>query len=172
MFLKFIKEIRLKKNIKFSLTKYKPLASPDKVATVGILLDETYFISKEALIQDLVSQGIAQNNIQTLSFVDKIKKGQEPDCCHFTHKDVEAAGTFTKQDVTNFINTPFDLLISYYDVEKAPLALVTIQSKAQFKAGFATVDNRLNTFIIASQAEKYKEFVDELFKYLRILNKI
>ena len=172
MFLKFIKELRLKKYIKFSLTKYKPLASQGKVATVGILLDESYFFNKEALVQELVSLGIAQNNIHTLSFVERIKKGQVPDCCHFTRKDILTVGTFNKQDVIDFLNTPFDLLISYYDVEKAPLVVATLQSKAKFKVGFATVDTKLNSFIIASQAEKYKEFVDELFKYLKILNKI
>jgi AcrR family transcriptional regulator len=172
MFLKFIKELRLKKNIKFSLSKYKPLASPNIVVTVGILIDETYFASKEALIQELVDRNTDRNNIQTLSFVGRAKKGREPDYCCFTNKDIDTSGTFIKQDVIDFINTPFDLLISYYDVQKAALVLATIHSKAKFKTGFATIDTRLNTFIISSQAEKYKEFVDELFKYLKILNKI
>ena len=172
MFLKFIKDFSLKKIIKNSLPNYKPTASPDKVKTVGLLIDETYFTNKEALIEELTTNGINRNAIETLSFVERIKKGQAPDCCHYTRKDISVTGNFEKADVAAFINKPFDMLISYYDVEKPPLVLATIKSKAKFKVGFATTDSRLDHFMIASQAEKYKEFVAELFKYLKILNKI
>jgi len=172
MFLNFIKDFSLKKIIKNSLPNYKPTASPDKIATVGLLIDETYFTNKEALIEELTANGINRNAIETLSFLERIKKGQLPNCCHYTRKDISVNGNFEKGDVADFINKPFDMLISYYDVEKPPLTLATIKSKAKFKVGFGGTDKRLNNFMIASQAEKYKEFVAELFKYLKILNKI
>jgi hypothetical protein len=50
--------------------------------------------------------------------------------------------------------------------------IVTHQSKANFKVGFTSVDKRLNHFMIETQVEKYNVFIDELFKYLRILKKI
>jgi hypothetical protein len=172
MFLNFIKDFGLKKIIKISLSNYKPIASHDKITTVGVLIDESYFINKRALIEVLVKNGINLNAIETLSFFDRIKKGDTPDCCHYTRKDISASGTFEKAKVADFINKKFDMLISYYDVEKAPLVLATINSRATFKVGFGTIDKRLNNFTIASQAEKYTEFVAELFKYLKILNKI
>lgn len=172
MFLKFIKDFGLKKNIKKTLSQYKPVSSADEVATVGILLDETYFTDKEALIADLAANGITAANIKTLSFKERIKKKEVIDCCHYTRKDISATGEFTKDDVAQFINTPFDMLISYYDVEKAPLVWATLKSKAKFKVGFATVDKRLNHFMISTVAEKHEEFMAELFKYLKILNKI
>jgi len=172
MFLKFIKDFSLKKIIKNSLPNYKPTASPDKIVTVGILLDESYFNDKEALIAELTANGINRKAIETLSFYERVKKDRVPDCCHYTRKDVSVTGNFEKQDAAAFINKPFDMLISYYDIEKPPLVLATIKSKAKFKVGFATTDDRLDNFMIALQAEKYKEFVAELFKYLKILNKI
>ena len=172
MFLNFIKDFSLKKIIKKTLSNYKAAASPEGIATIGILLDETYFKDKEALINELESQGVKRGNIETLSFVESLKKGQVMDCCYYTRKEISSAGEFDKQDVAAFINKPFDLLISYYDVAKPPLVLATLKSKAKFKVGFATVDNRLNSFMIASQAERYKEFVGELVKYLKILNKL
>jgi hypothetical protein len=172
MFLNFIKDFGLKKIIKKTLSNYKAAASPDRVITIGILLDESYFAGKDALINELVNQGVSSKSITTLSFLEGVKKGQVVDCCYFTRKDISAGGTFEKQDVATFINTPFDLLISYYDVAKPPLVLATLKSNATFKVGFATVDNRLNSFMIASQAERYKEFTEELLKYLRILNKL
>jgi len=76
------------------------------------------------------------------------------------------------KEFANFTNTNFDLLLSYYDVEKAPLLLITHLSKASFKVGFASVDKRLNHFMIDTNAENYKVFMEELFKYLKILNKL
>jgi hypothetical protein len=66
----------------------------------------------------------------------------------------------------------FDLLLNYYDTEKPALLLVSNQSKAAFKVGFASIDKKLNHFMINTNAENYKVFVEELFKYLKILNKI
>jgi len=172
MFLNFIKDFGLKKIIKKTLSNYKAAASADSVITIGILVDETYFKDKDLFIKALVGQGLKQSAIETLSFVERLKKGQEMDCCYYARKDISAAGNFDKQEVAVFLEKPFDLLISYYDVAKPPLMLATIKSKARFKVGFATVDNRLNSFMIASQAEKYTEFSEELVKYLKILNKL
>jgi hypothetical protein len=73
--------------------------------------------------------------------------------------------------VVQFLNTPFDMLINYYDVDSPPLMLATLSSEARLRVGFATVDNRLNDFMISMQAEKYTDFIAELFKYLKILKK-
>ena len=81
-------------------------------------------------------------------------------------------GNLENENVTNFTNQEFDMLISYYDTEKAPLMITTFKSKANFKVGFSTIDKRLNHFMISTNAENYKVFVSELFKYLKILNKI
>lgn len=172
MFLKFIKDFGLKKIIKKSLSGYKPVSSPDIVITVGILIDESYFFEKEGLIRELAANDIAVNNIETLSFKERVKPKEVIESCYYTRKDISVGGSFDKEDVAAFINKPFDMLISYYDVEKAPLLLATLKSKAKFKVGFSSIDNRFNNFMISSQAEKYPEFVSELIKYLKILNKI
>lgn len=172
MFLKFIKDFSLKKIIRKSLASYKPIANQDIISSIGIIIDETYFSGKDALTKDLIASGFNPGNIQTLSFKDRVKKNEVMDCCYFTRKDIAPDGSFAKDDVAAFVSTPFDMLISYYDVEKAPLVWATLQSKAKFKAGFATVDKRLNHFTINTVAEKHEEFITELIKYLGILNKI
>lgn len=172
MFLKFIKDFALKKIIKKSLSGYKPVADSEIINSVGILIDESYFSDRESLISDLVANGINEENIKTLSFKERLKKKEVIEYCHYTRRDISASGVFTKEDVAEFINEPFDMLISYYDIEKAPLLLATIKSKAKFKVGFASVDKRLNNFMISSQVEKHAEFISELIKYLKILNKI
>ena len=102
----------------------------------------------------------------------KLKKNEVFDYPTFSHNDLSWHGTVDKREVKDFIAEPFDLLINYYDIEKVALLLVSHQSKASFKVGFASIDKRLNHFMIETNAENYKVFMDELFKYLKILNKI
>nr|WP_240034589.1 hypothetical protein [Flavobacterium silvisoli] len=142
------------------------------IKTVGIVFDETYFYEREALVQELIQNGIEENNIKVLVYKDKIKKNETFEYPVFSHKDLSWHATFDKREVNDFIKEPFDLLINYYDTEKVALLLVSHLSKAGFKVGFTSIDKRLNHFMINTNAENYKVFMDELFKYLKILNKL
>lgn len=172
MFLNYFKDFATKKIVKKSLSNVKHVASDKMIRTVGIIFDESYFYEKEALINELIANGIAEKDIKILVFKDKIKKNEVFDYPVFSHKDLTWLATIDKKEVTDFVNEPFDLLINYYDVEKAILLLVSHLSKASFKIGFSVIDKRLNHFMINTNAENYKVFMDELFKYLKILNKI
>lgn len=172
MFFSKIKDFLTKKNVKKRLLNVNHVASTDSIKTIGIVLDETYFHEKEALIKELVSNGIEESNISILVFKNRIKKKEILDYSYFSFKDLNWNAAFDKEEVNNFVNQKFDLLINYYDTEKSALLLLTHLSKANFKIGFASVDKRLNHFMIDTNAENYKVFIDELFKYLKILNKI
>ena len=172
MFLNYFKDFSAKKTVKNSLSNVKHLASDKVIRTVGIIFDESYFYEKEALVKELIQNGIAENNIKILVFKNKIKKNEVFDYPFFSNKDLSWRGTVDKQEVKNFVDEPFDLLINYYDTEKVALLLISHLSKANFKVGFAAIDKRLNHFMIDTNAENYKLFTDELFKYLKILNKI
>lgn len=172
MFLNYLKDFSTKKIVKNSLSNVKHSSSDKVIKTVGIIFDESYFYEKEALVNELINNGIAENDIKTLVFKNKIKKNEIFDYPIFSHKDLSWRGTVDKKEVKDFIAEPFDLLINYYDTEKVALLLVSHLSKASFKVGFASIDKRLNHFMIDTNAENYKVFTDELFKYLKILNKI
>jgi hypothetical protein len=172
MFIKYIKEISLKKILKSSLQNVKSSSLTTPIKNIGVLIDESYFSDKELLIQELIASGIKENKIKTIVFRDKIKKNETFSQPTFSNKDMSWKGDIKSDFVNDFINEPFDMLISYYDTEKAPLLLITNQSKALFKVGFSTVDKRLNHLMINTNAENHKVFVHELFRYLKILNKI
>ena len=172
MFLNYIKEFLTKKIIKNSLSNVLHSSNDVLIKTVGIIFDENYFYEKEDLINELKNKGIEEHNCNILVFKNKVKKNQVFNYPVFTYKDIGWSGSLSKKEVQDFINQPFDLLINYYDTEKAGLMAVSSQSKANFKVGFSTVDKRLNHFMIATNAENYKVFIEELFKYLKILNKI
>ncbi len=172
MFLNRIKDFFTKNKIKKRLSNVKPIENSSTIKTIGIVFDETYFYEKESLINELVNKGIAPENIRFFVFKNKVKKNEIFDYPIVTHKDINWNGTFDNLALNDFINTKFDLLISYYDTEKAALLLITHLSKANFKVGFSNVDNRLNHLMITTNAENHKVFLDELFKYLKILNKL
>ena len=46
--------------------------------------------------------------------------------------------------------------------------LVSKLSKAKFKVGFSNVDARIHHFMLSMELNKYKEFVSESFRYLKI----
>src|SRR5690606_31646028 len=120
----------------------------------------------------LVQRGIEPSNITILVFKNKIRKNDTFDYPVFSHRDLSWRATFSNSDVRDFMENDFDLLINYYDTEKSALLIVSNLSAAKFKVGFSSIDNKLNNLMINTTAENYKVFVEELFKYLKILNKI
>jgi hypothetical protein len=172
MFFNYFKDFYTKKIVKNSLSNVKHVASESLIKKVGILIDESYFYDKQALIQELIQFGITENDVKILVYRDKIKKQEVFDYPIYCQKDLSWKGSLDKKEIKDFINEPFDLLINYYDTEKVALLLVSHLSKASFKVGFASIDKRLNHFMIDTNAENYKIFIEEMFKYLKILNKI
>ncbi len=172
MFYNIIKEFFLKKNVTKRLSIQNVLASNSKVATVGILIDESNFAETDMLVKQFVSYGINVNSISILIYKDVIKKKETLKEPFFSLKNISLSGEIDKKEVNDFIETPFDLLVNYYDVTKSALLLVSMRSKAKFKVGFDTIDKNVNHFIIKDLVSNYKEFTSELFKYLKILNKI
>ena len=159
MFLNYFKNFYIKKYVKNKLSNVTNLFQNAKVTTVGILVDETLFNKKEALIDQLINNGIDVNNIRLLVFKDKIQKKETYNYPIFSQSDLSLIGKIINKDAEAFIAEPFDLLINYYDVEKVSLIIVTNESKAKFKVGFESIDNRLNHFIIESKIEDYGFFV-------------
>ena len=172
MFLNFVKDFFLKRILKNNLHNVKINSSDLSIKTVGLLIDESYFFEKDALVKELKANGILESDVKLIVYKDKLRKNEVYSQPTFSIKHLDWKAEITNPAIIDFINEKFDLLISYYDVEKAILLTITHNSKAQFKAGFSSVDKRLNHLMINTDAENYKVFVHELFRYLKILNKI
>ena len=158
--------------MKNNLHNTKSNSSLEKINTVGLLVDESCFSEKEALIHELVAGGILEQNIKTIVYKDKLRKNEVYLLPTFSIKHLNWKSEIVNPILTDFINEKFDLLISYYAIEKAILIKITSNSKAQFKVGFSTVDKRLNDLMINTNAENPQVFIHELFKYLKILKKL
>ena len=112
MFYNTIKNFFLKKNVTKRLTGQIAFASNQKVVTVGILVDESYFSETNQLVERIISQGIEAENITLLVYKDKIKKKEEINEPFLSIKNVSLSGEINKNEVKEFIETPFDLLIN------------------------------------------------------------
>ena len=172
MFLNYIKDFFLIKILKNSLHNVKSNTLAESIQTVGLLIDESYFFEKDALLNELIANGILETNIKIIVYRDKLKKNEVYTQPTFGIKHLNWKAQITNPTVNEFISEKFDLLVSYYDVEKAILLYITHNSKAQFKVGFSSIDKKLNHLMININAENYKVFTHELFRYLKILNKI
>lgn len=172
MFLNYIKDFSVKRILKNSLQNSRSNPDSSTIKTVGLVVDESYFSETKALLKSLPSYGILESDIEVLIYNDKLKKNKEQNFPVCSVSDLRWNATIDSSIVNDFIAKEFDLLISYYDVEKAVLLLVTHQSKAKFKVGFAAVDKRLNDLMINTNAENHTVFTLEIFRYLKILNKL
>jgi hypothetical protein len=167
MFLNYIKEFFVKKSLKNNLHNVKNEVFTSNVQTIGLLVDESEFRHSEELVKELISNGINPDNIKIVMYRSKFDKKETYSRPTFGKKHINWRGEVIVDFLTEFIDTEFDLLISYYDTEQPILMMVTNKSKAKFKVGFASVDNNLNRWMIETAIENYKLFVSELFKYLK-----
>lgn len=172
MFYKTIKDFLLKKHIKKTLTQGLPEVNNEPIKTIGLLIDGTHFFDKDKLINEFKKHSNGQFKVNLLVYRKKAKKDEIIEYPYYTKKDVGVYGTISKGEVENFIAFPFDLLVNFYDTSNANLELISVESKAKFKVGFATVNKDINQFIVNLYMEKYVEFTQILFEYLKILKKI
>ncbi len=172
MFLNQLKLFVAKQIVNKSLSNVKLRDFQSKIKTVGLLVDETQVESTQFLLKKILNEGIAIENISILVFKDVISKTESIHFPSFCYEDMNWLGRVSKHEVSSFEASPFDILIDFYDTEKVPLLAITQNSKAHFKVGFASIDQRLHHFFIGSKQENKEEFATELFKYLKILKKI
>ena len=172
MFLNYLKNYFLKYTLKNKWQEVSSLATTKTIETVGVLIDETTFFEKEGFIKELISNGFLENNITVIVYREAINKKEIYSKYTFDTAALSWNGVITDTVVSQFIETEFDLLVSYYEIEKAILLLITNNSKAKFKVGFSSIDKRLHHLTITTRIENYMIFVHELCKYLKILNKI
>jgi len=165
MFLNYLKDFFIKKTLKNNLLSVKNEAFTRNVKTIGLLIDESDFRHSKELIEELISNGIDSERIKIVVYRNKFKEQKTYSFPTFSKKHIDWKGNSKVDFLPEFIKTEFDLLISYYDVQNPILKLITSQSKAKFKVGFASID--INRLMIDTALENYKLFVFELFKYLK-----
>lgn len=172
MFSRIIKNFFLKRKNYKKIDAFRLPHTDSKIASIGLLVDESYFSHTAELIEVICSFGFLPDQIEVVCFLDKKKKVNAENKFYFTANDITWSGAIGNQKLLDFTTKSFDLLLNYYDIEKAPLVVVSFLSKAKFKVGFQTIHKKVNHLVINEVAENYNIFLSEVFKYLKIINKI
>ena len=156
------------KELKLSPNSRTPNAN--KIFTVGVLTSDEYssYFNIVENIQEVLG---AVRNVHMYSY-RKFDNSDEKSYKHFTAKDFNWRARVIDASLETFLETPFDLLIGYFDDTQLYLELATLRSKAMFKVGFSGVNDRLFDLVIAEKPENILSFNNEIHKYLGLLQKI
>lgn len=144
----------------------------DKVVSLGVIfnIDEVDNYELFNKLADYLK--IRPNRLRIIAF-SKSKKDMLNawDEC-YNSKDFGWKAKVKNKDLKSFLDTEFDVLISYYGQDFLELKLMTALSRAKFKIGILQSDERINDLIIKTSLVEFHLFKEEVYKYLKILNKI
>ncbi|TNJ43103.1 hypothetical protein KFZ70_11510 [Tamlana fucoidanivorans] len=172
MILKGFKEKSIKKKLNKLLSERCVNTSDNKVASVGVVVNIDEFESIDVFEQLVSTLGVNANRLKVISFSEHITEDLNTWDERYNPKDFSWDGAVKNTSLQSFLDTNFDVLISYYEQDKLELKLITASSKAMFKIGTLESDMRLNDLIIKIPLKAFDVFKEEVFKYLKILNKI
>ena len=172
MILKGFKQKSNKKYLNKLLAERKVNVNADEVVSLGVILniDEINDFELFRVLADYIK--VRPNRLKIIAFSSSKKDDIHSwDEC-YNSKDFGWNGVIKNMELKAFLETPFDVLISYYEKEVFELKLITAESKAKFKIGILQSDERLNDLIIKTSLKQFTLFKEEVFKYLTILKKI
>ncbi|WP_308992124.1 hypothetical protein QLS71_019135 [Mariniflexile litorale] len=172
MILKGFREKSIKKRINKLLSERYVNVSDNKVESLGIIfnLDEVNDFEQFNTLSSYLK--VLPNRLKIIAFSSNKKETLKSwDIC-YNPDDIAWNGLIKNSELQTFLDTKFDVLISYYEADITELKLFTALSKAQFKVGMLQADERLNDLIIKTSLTEFNVFKNEIFKYLTILNKI
>ncbi|MCX7552195.1 DUF6913 domain-containing protein [Xanthomarina sp. F2636L] len=172
MILKGLKEKSIKKNLNTILANRETHFNTNKIESIGIVLNADETTDFESIKTIAQSLNLRPNKLKIIAFTESKKEVTYSwnDC--FNPKDFTWNGKVNNIELQTFLDTKFDLLISYYSKDVLELKFLTTASKAHFKVSIFQLDKRLNDLIIKTDFKDFEAFKIELNKYLRVLNKL
>lgn len=142
------------------------------IKTVGILVKENSDFDFEGLKKLQKKIPIGSKNFSVLTYKIQNETYNEFRGAFFYEKHISLTGKIKSKEVSDFLNTEFDMLIDYTGADTIFAKFLITSSKAKFKVGYYTENENFYDFMIGVEKENTKEFNKELIKYLTILNKI
>lgn len=170
-----LKRFKEKSNQKFinKLIDFRvPEISSNKIESVGIIVNLSEFDDFEIFRIFFEELNLNPNKIKIAGFTDDPKLVEFSNELLYSEKQIGWRGKIKDNGLKTFINTPFDVLISYYKNDNLELNLISALSKANFKVGISNNDERLHDLIIEVDTKEIDIFKQEFIKYLTILKKL
>ena len=172
MFFKQFRTRSLQKNITLILKSRIKNFKSGKVNSIGVIFDYDSYCDYDFFRNLLKDLGLNDNRIRFIAKVDLEKNKPNSWDSFFSLENFDWLGRPKSSEIEEFVEQPFDLLISYYKPNKLELNLVTARSKANFKIGITNEDSRLHDLTIDIEPSNTDVFKIELIKYLTQLNRL
>lgn len=160
---KHINRLLNSRNVKFSNT---------KISSIGVVLNLKEFGDLDAIRTFAKELDILPPKTKIITFVEDNKITDKLWDTYFSPKDFRWNGTIKNTELQNFVDTQFDVLLSFYNQHSIELNLVTASSNANFKVGISNENLKLYDFVINVKSSQFELFKIELKKYLTVLNKL
>ncbi len=146
---------------------------PERIKTIGVLADSRLFGSYDISRNLSQKLNLPHKNFEIIIFENLKDDFVTQHYNTFSEKDFGMYGKIKTKSVKSFVDTNYDLLINYCNLNSVFANIVAVQSKAKFKVGFADEQlEDLYDFMIVIEGNKIDIFNDELAKYLQILELI
>ncbi len=168
MILKGLKRNAIKKSIDAYLKK-RNSSSMSSLKTLAVLIDASYSFNQQSLLKLASELGVAPENLKIVGYKEDKELEEDKKIVYYNDKSFGVSGAMKNKSIQEFINKDYDVLINFYEEDKLELNYVAAASTAKIKVGFAEVDHRINDLIIGSTANDANLFINELKKYLKIL---
>ena len=172
MIIKFLKNRSNKIFMQRVIENRKFNSSAIRIKTVGIILNLDEYKDYDQIKEIFKGLGVHENKIKFIAYMSENGTKLNRWDSYFESKDFGWNGVVNNLDFIEFIDSEFDILISYYRKNKLELNFATACSKAKFKIGISKSNENLNDFTIDISTNFTDIFAKELRKYLEGLNMI
>lgn len=88
----------------------------------------------------------------------------------YNSKAIGWSGKIKLETLSEYLKKDYDLLINYYKKDIIALHVINAKINALIKVGLYQTENELNDLIIDADTQKVDVFINEMLKYLKILN--
>jgi hypothetical protein len=141
---------------------------PHKVKKVGVLVDATILQQTNLLSSISKHLSIPKQAIELFQFQEHDSK-KELDSNACSVKSFGWFGSLKLNTLQEFVKKDFDLFINYGFSENLYSNIITLQSKSNFKIGFASEFTDLYDLSVTDSQKDIESFNTEVAKYLKIL---
>lgn len=162
---KFIKN-RLNKAEKINNNK------PGKICSVGILAESRLFEAYDFTKKLSENFGLKLEDFKILLYEDPEVDNININYPGFFETDFGLFGKIKSDEVRNFANTKFDLVINYCASDNLYANILILHTNACLNAGFYNENNGYYDITIKASGNRIDTFNEELTKYLSILKMI
>ncbi len=142
---------------------------PVKIQSVGILAESKLFEAYDFTKKLGDNFGLKPEDFKILLYENPDEDNININYPGFFETDFGLFGKIKSDEVKNFANTKFDLLINYCASDNLFANILILRTKACLNAGFYNEKDEFYDIAIKVSSNKIDTFNEELIKYLNIL---